>query len=147
MLKKFLLIPVFAIAFVCGGIVSVFADTACANLPSGYTQLEYIQSNGNQWINTGITSSGVGLKSEVQLQLTSSSTSEMSIVGRKAGGGYDVYFINGNTIGAYHETGQNAVVSLNYTTGTTYTITTEMTSNSITHNVNGTQASYSGSLA
>jgi len=53
-IRKFLLISIFAIGFVCGGIVSVFADTACANLPSGYTQVEYLTSTGSQYITTSV---------------------------------------------------------------------------------------------
>ena len=47
MKKVFLL---FCIYF---SICKAYADTACANLPSGYTQVEYIESTGTQYIDTG----------------------------------------------------------------------------------------------
>lgn len=39
-----------------------------ANLPSGYTELEYIESNGTQWVNTGIIPS-YNTKVEIDFQL------------------------------------------------------------------------------
>ena len=41
------------IIVVCCAIFSGFANAFSANLPSGYTELEYIESTGTQWIDTG----------------------------------------------------------------------------------------------
>lgn len=52
-----------------------------ANLPSGYTELEYIQSNGNQWIDTGF-SHNQDSRIVMDVQATSVSTNEWLFEGR-----------------------------------------------------------------
>ncbi len=42
----------------CCAIFFGFADAFSANLPSGYTELEYIESSGTQYIDTGINATG-----------------------------------------------------------------------------------------
>ena len=118
-------------------------------LPDEYTRLQYIESNGSQVINTGISvGTSYGLKTAVKLQLTTTDTSERAIWGpRDYCGGYEVYFSNGKYVGFYRKSGQAVYVPVNYTTGVPYTITTEMTSNSMTINVNGVQRQYSGTVS
>ena len=117
--------------------------------PSGYTTLEYIESTGTQYIDTNImTNAGIGLSTEVSLQLTTTSTAEQAIIGAgPEGRGYEVYFTGGTWIGAYHTSGQSANVRINYAPGVTYTIKTNMTANTITQDVNGEHNVYNGSLS
>ena len=116
-------------------------------VPSGYTQLEYIESNGTQWISTGIMSNGRDLKTELKMQLTMADTGERAIVGLKDSCScYEIYFTGGTRVGAYHNSGQYTWVKMNYTTGVPYTIISEMTNNSIMLSVNDIQNSYSGSM-
>lgn len=118
-------------------------------LPDGYTKLKYIESSGGQQINTGIFSGGIGLKTKLTLELTTSITSESAIVGiQDQCSFYEIYF-RPYGIGAYHAPGQQTYISTpnrNHTSGLLYTIVSEMTSNSITLNVNGVQESYSGTV-
>ena len=138
-----LLICVFGLLFV----LPAFATLPQSAINAGYTEVEYIQSNGTQYINTGITSNGIGLKSEVKLQLTTDSTAVQAIVGRNAGSGYELGFTSGARIFTYHYTDQAVRQDINYNTSTIYTIISEMTENSITQSVNGVAApSYSGVL-
>ena len=118
-------------------------------LPDGYTRLQYIESTGTQYIYTGIKSNGIGLKTEVRMQLTTNTTDEQAIVGVKEDcSTYEIFFSGTSWSGAYHWSGgQRTGVSIKRTTGVMYTITSEMTSNGITHTVNGVQGSYSGSMA
>ena len=119
------------------------------DLPSGYTRLEYIESNGVQQINTGVTSdNGIGIKAEVQIQLTDAPPAERAIVGLKDYcGGYEVFFSsNGKYISAWNANSKYASVKVDYTTGVIYRITSEMTSNRITLNVNGVENTYSGTV-
>jgi len=113
----------------------------------GYTRLDYIQTNGSQWINTGISSNGIGMKTDIQLELTTNQTSEQAAIGRTVGGGYEVYFASGGgKIGTYRVSGQRADINMSYGPGVVYTIQSEMTSSSIYTNINGATASYSGSM-
>ena len=125
------------------------ADTvvALSYLPAGYTQLEYIESTGTQYIDTGVMSTGIGLKTEAKVALTTNSTAEQAFIGRNGGSGYEIYFNTGNTIRSYHFSGQHATLNINYSPGVVYTVLSEMTSNGITQSVNGVQSSYSGTMS
>ena len=115
-------------------------------LISGYTKLEYIQTNGGQYIETGIQSTGIGLKTDIQLELTQKK-GEQAMIGRSSSGGYEVYFSSdGNTIGTWRSSSENAKLSINYAVNTLYRVQSEMTTNSITQDVNGTQVSTSKPL-
>ena len=113
-----------------------------------YTQLEYIQTNGNEYIDTGIQSTGIGLETDVQLQLTDNSHGEQAIIGRSSPGGYEVYFSSsGDKIGTYRNSSERADVRVNYATNTLYRIQSKMTDTGITTDVNGIQQSFSGTLS
>ena len=60
-------------------VVCMFAimPAHAATLPAGYTELEYIEGRGTQYIDTGITDV-VNLKTELVAQLTSINTSTSS---------------------------------------------------------------------
>ena len=118
-------------------------------LSSGYTPLEYIESTGTQYINTGIMTSGPGLSTEVKLELTTNSKAEQAIIGCANGGRYEVYF-HGEEIGLYHnngETWQGAVFVAQYYPNVIYTLKGKMTDSSITQEINGVQSSYTGVIS
>lgn len=48
--------------------VKAFGGTEQRNLPSGFTELEYIQSDGTQWIDTGITPRATKLQVNFKMQ-------------------------------------------------------------------------------
>lgn len=115
-------------------------------VPEGYTKLQYIESTGTQQIDTGVYSDGVGLKSELKVQLTTSDTSERVIMGiKQICTFYEIYFYN-SIVGAFHVSGQNTRVNINRTTEAPYTIITDMTPSGITLSVNNIQSSYSGTM-
>ena len=59
------------------------------NLPSGYTQLEYIQSSGTQYINTGVKSPSSGLKITLSFEyITDHSTT--TLFGSEKNGVYSI---------------------------------------------------------
>lgn len=57
-------------------------------------EVEYLESTGTQWIDTGIISNGTGLTVEVTCSKTTSSTQEMSVVGRSLHDGFEIYAYN-----------------------------------------------------
>ena len=105
---------------------------------SDYTQLEYIQTNGSQYINTGITSDGLGLKTmaEVEWQDTIAS-GEQAVIGVVGSGTYEVYF-QPNKNGLYRGSNERADINMSITPNVRYVITSEMTTDMITHDINGT---------
>ena len=111
-----------------------------------YTPIEYIESTGTQWINTDIVSNGIGLKTEVKLQLTTNTSADQAIIGRSGPAGYEVYFSQRKYIGTYHQNQQESVVYIDYLPGTLYTINSEMTNTGIYQNVNGLSYIYTGNM-
>ncbi len=64
------------------------------SLPAGYTELEYIESTGTQYIDTGFTTNGIGLSIDVKVVFLDNS-SEQAVCGREAGGGFECARSNG----------------------------------------------------
>ena len=64
------------------------------NLPSGYTQLEYIQSSGTQYINTGFKSPSSGLKIALGFEYIADH-SEETLFGCQKNGVYSNFFLLG----------------------------------------------------
>jgi len=124
----------------------VFGPSPQQIIPREYTQIEYIETTGTQWIDTGILSNGIGLKTEAKLQLTTNTSEEQAIIGRSARAGYEVYFSNRKYIGTYHQNQQESVVYIDYLPGTLYTINSEMTNTGIYQNVNGLSDIYTGDM-
>ena len=125
----------------------VFGPSPQQIIPREYTQIEYIESSGTQWINTGIVSNGIGLKTEAKLQLTTNTSEDHAIIGRSGRAGYEVYFSNRKYIGAYHQDRQESRVYIDYLPGTLYTINSEMTNTGIYQNVNGLSDIYTGDMS
>lgn len=110
------------------------------DLPEGYTQVEYIESSGTQYIDTGVTPSATD--NRVQMDFVTGDT-EGSLFGSH----------NGNTDaltcywGGFWITGSNPI---NYTlaNGTRYTLDVHAQNNSITATINGETktGSYSGTM-
>jgi len=118
-----------------------------SEIASGFTRVEYIETTGTQWINTGIVSNCIGLKTEVKLQLTTNTSAEQAIIGRSGPAGYEVYFSKRKYIGTYHNSQQEAFVYIDYLPGTLYTINSEMTNTGIYQNVNGLSYIYTGNMS
>lgn len=76
-------------------------------LPSEYQEVEYIQSSGTQYINTGLTlSTSLETKYETELQFNSINTSARQLMGANAGG----YFGISKT--GYYEIGESNLSSV-----------------------------------
>ena len=113
---------------------------AAALLPGGYTTLEYIQTSGSQYIHTGISSDGFGLKTVAAVEWPESITNgEQAVVGVLTTGTYEVYF-QPTRNGLYRGSNERADINMSITPDVRYVITSEMTSNRITHDINGTTA-------
>ena len=63
-----------------GGYIGVFPDFTPVQLPSGYTQVEYIESTGTQYIDTGIIPTN-NTKFEMDFQLTDITPSNVAVFG------------------------------------------------------------------
>ena len=55
-----------------------------SKLPSGYTELEYLESTGTQYIDTGIIPDTTLDKMEVDMAITKNKTNYTNIIGRGA---------------------------------------------------------------
>jgi hypothetical protein len=73
------------IMVVCCAIFFGFANAFSANLPSGYTELEYIESTGTQWIDTGV-NIGENIQTKVKFGKTTNSFTKFGYV--IGGGGH-----------------------------------------------------------
>ena len=108
-------------------------------IPATYTKLEYIQTNGNQYINVGLSSNGIGLSVETKVMFLDT-YQERTILGREAGGGFDLYTNSEPQLGLWNNS--SSVIRVSISQNTLYTISAGMTSSGITMTVNGTN--YSG---
>mgnify|MGYP002521758011 CR=1 FL=1 len=59
------------------------------------SEVEYLESTGTQWINTGHETNGVGITIDVVASKTTSATNEMAIAGRVASVGFELYIAKG----------------------------------------------------
>ncbi|MBQ9540017.1 MAG: hypothetical protein IJU89_01170 [Alphaproteobacteria bacterium] len=94
------------IMVICSAIFFGFANAFSANLPSGYTELEYIKTTGTQYINTGINNTGsIGFETEVSADIygrelgliaTSTSSSGPHYVMQAHSGSLKFYWANGS---------------------------------------------------
>ena len=110
------------------------------DLPSGYTQVEYIESSGTQYIDTGVTAK-TGVSAEVEFEYTTV-TSTNTILGVKT---TDVRFYMPHYSSAFY-TGYGAAVSINKTAtaGVRYDVKTSLLAGSQSMHINGEQV-YTGS--
>ena len=70
----------FCAAILCT-ILSAFATPSWGALPTGYTQLEYIESTGTQYIDTGYTPTTAGYSANVKFMLTGDTLNNQTIIG------------------------------------------------------------------
>ena len=61
--------------------LNLFGGTEQRNLPEGYTQVEYIESDGNQWINTGIVPANKKIGAVVDFQCTDTTSDTVGVFG------------------------------------------------------------------
>ena len=52
-----------------------------ANIPTAYQEVEYIQSDGNQLIKSGVYMTATGFRANVDFQITSSNPNDQAIIG------------------------------------------------------------------
>ena len=97
------------------------------------TEVEYLESTGTQYIDTGIVSSGFGIRADVVCAQTQSG-GEMAIVGRSRGDGFELYsnyaagkFGLWNRSGNYIELTRQLVLSRVYSISAEITTTPTMT--------------------
>ena len=65
-------------------------------LPSGYTQVDYIQTSGTQYINTGVIGK-TGLEVEANIEFVDSISNDQAVIGSRSGGTriYPIYIFPG----------------------------------------------------
>ena len=109
-------------------------------LPNGYTRLEYIESSGTQYIDTGVTAK-TGVSSKIEMSYTKV-PSDANMLGARKGGNrfYLVHYYGSFSIGygEYYTTGVKA------TAGTKYVIESALLIKEQSMYINGEEAIYNG---
>ena len=113
------------------------------DLPAGYTPVEYLESSGTQYINTGYIQPGIGLKAETTFEFTSAVGGEQGIVGRTSGNGFEIFAQN-NKIGVWNSASKQVIISLNPIQNYPYHLIGEIKSDGITLEYNKTTYKWSG---
>lgn len=109
-------------------------------LPNGYTRLEYIESSGTQYIDTGV-SAKTGIESTIEFAYAKVPSDAAMLGARKSGNRfYLVHYYGSFTIGygEYYTTGVKA------TAGTKYTIESALLLNVQSMYINGEEAIFKG---
>lgn len=109
-------------------------------LPGGYTRLEYIESSGTQYIDTGV-SAKTGIESTIEFAYTKVPSDAVMLGARKSGNRfYLVHYYGSFTIGygEYYTTGVKA------TAGTKYAIESALLLNVQSMYINGEEAIFKG---
>lgn len=119
------------------GVVSGYKVQIIRQVPTGYTELKYIQSDGTQYIDTGVYGrSGVSSKMDIKIDAL---PLEATIVGAQSGGRHaylaHYYYSWCCGIGSYSQTGITPVI------GTRYTLDTVLAGSQSSMTVNGTTTS------
>ena len=125
----------------CAG--GTYIDAAAVVPPAEYVQLEYIETTGTQYINTGISSNGVGLKTQLKAQRTGNMPNTSVIIGRYNPGVY-VMMLSDRSVSLYHGPGQQVTAYTDDHFSIPMTITGEITSNSMMVDVEGNVTYYEG---
>jgi hypothetical protein len=73
------------------------ANGVAHNLPAGYTELQYIESTGKQYINTGVVFDSGSLKFEADVYTTSNISTEEDFIGNFTGASLSTGFVGGFT--------------------------------------------------
>lgn len=108
--------------------------------------VEYIESHGTEYINTGYSSTGVGIGAKVSCEKTTSTTSEMSIVGRNSSDGFDLYFLGGKCR-LWNKSGGSITSDVAIVADTRYSINAAVHSSGGSLSVNGESKTLSFSPA
>lgn len=104
-----------------------------------YCEVEYLEADGTQYIDTGDIQAGIGLKVDTVAEKTSSATSEMAIIGRSSGGGFELYAYN-NRIGLWNTAGANSIdVNTSMTQNEKFHFIGEVKNNSLSLSINGSE--------
>ena len=109
-------------------------------LPKGYTRLEYIESNGTQYIDTGVTAK-TGIESKMEFAYTKVPSDAVMLGSRKSGNiFYLVHYYGSFSIGygEYYTTGVKA------TAGTKYTVETALLLNAQIMHINSEEVILKG---
>ena len=120
------------------GTVSGYEVQVIRQVPTGYTELKYIQSSGTQYIDTGVYGrSGVSSKMDIKIDEL---PLEATVVGAQSGGKHaylaHYYYSWCCGIGSYSQTGITPVI------GTRYTLDTALAGSQSSMTVNGTTTSF-----
>ena len=108
-------------------------------------EVEYLESTGTQWINTGYETKGVGITIDVVASKTTSATNEMAIAGRAASSGFELYFANG--LARIWTVSFDIPSAAGISANNAYHIVAETASNSQSITVDGVVDSRTGSVA
>jgi hypothetical protein len=117
-------------------------------LPSGYTQLQYIQSSGTQYIDTGFTPSGNALRIKMKFKATASLDSTSLFGSQSSAGVFSLLaYCASTSMGIYCAKSTN-LTTFKVTTGGTYELDCAYSGGTLALTVNGSAqtASVSGSL-
>lgn len=109
-------------------------------LPNGYTRLEYIESSGTQYIDTGVIAK-TGIESKMEFSFTKVPSDAGMLGARKSGNRfYIVHYYGSFTIGygEYYTTGVKA------TAGTKYAIESALLLNEQSMYINGEEVIFKG---
>lgn len=109
-------------------------------LPNGYTRLEYIESNGTQYIDTGVIAK-TGIESKMEFSYTNV-PSDATMLGARNGYNrfYLVHYYDSFTIGY----GEYYVTGIKATAGTKYTVESALLLNAQSMHINGEEAIFKG---
>lgn len=95
-------------------VISVASKTSTAKLPDGYTELEYIQSSGTQYIDTGVKIGSTG-KVVMDVEITTAPSSQFFVFGASISGDnerYGVTYIPAQNFWRnVHSTGTDSMVN------------------------------------
>ena len=117
-------------------------------LPQGYQEVEYIESSGTQYIDTGYKPTGENMRLVIDY-MYSASPNGKSLFGAESSGTFPITFYSKSATTAEFYIGSTyEVVSYNITTGTRYKLDCHANNGAFTANLNKTTKSktYSGSL-
>ena len=124
------------------GFMDVVADSvSTAKLPEGYTELEYIESTGTQWIDTGVKpnqDTGVDIKMSVT---TKSSDKDYGIFGTRDAGAVNCFLLLNKVDSFRYSYGTQNNNFANFNVDSNDLLNISIRKNSIT--INGTMETYS----
>ena len=103
----------------------IYGNSKQGRLPDGYTELEYIQSTGTQYIDTGVKVS-TNNRVELDLQFTDISTGQIN-------GGYYMYQVGSTSYTARNDIGVSGITNYFFLGASAESITTNVTKDTNRH--------------